>query len=118
MSDEIYDRQGKVVGWIVDSEDIFNRSNHYVGFIDGNELFSRSAKYLGEFADGYFWDGHGKAVAFIDGATHGPMTPIPQIPPIPPIHPITPIKPITPIAPIPPVRSLAWSSIAFAQLFL
>ena len=115
MDTEIYDRRGRVVGWIVDGSDIFSRANHYIGFVEDTNVFNRRAGYLGEFDDGFFRDRNGRAVAFVDGATHGPITPVTQIPPISPIHPITPVRPVTPVTPVSPVNSLSWSPIAFNE---
>lgn len=84
-----------------------------VPFIEGKNVFSYSGKYLGEFEDGFFWDMYGNAVAFVEGASNGPLTPITEIPPIPPIHPIPPIPPVPPIPPIPPIHSLGWSQMTF-----
>ena len=113
MDKEIYNHRGAVVGWIVGESDIFSRANLYIGFLEETNVFNAGGFYVGEFEDGFFWDRNGRAVAFIDGATNGPIIPITQIAPISPIHGITPIRPITPVTPVSPVHSLSWSQSAF-----
>ncbi len=100
----IYDRQGRVIGWIHDGR-ILDGQNRYRGFLSGDSLHAMNGRYLGRYRRGFFRDRSGAAVAFTAGSTGGPLTPITQIPPIPPIGPINPIPPISPIAPI---ESLNW----------
>ena len=114
MEIEIFDRTGRVIGWITSDQDIFIQGNHYVGFIERNEVFNVKGTYLGEFEDGFFWDRHGHAVAFVDGSHVGPATPVTHIGPITPVRPVLPIRPITPVTPVSPVHSMAWSSLTFS----
>ncbi|WP_423816156.1 4-fold beta flower protein [Rhodocaloribacter litoris] len=103
----IFDRTGAVVGWLHEGR-ILDRSNRYRGFVKGDAVYAMGGQYLGRFRNGFFRDRSGGAVAFIQGASGGPLLPITQIPPVPPIPPIPPINPVPPIPPIPPVDSLSW----------
>jgi hypothetical protein len=108
----IYDRQGKTVAWLHDNA-IVDRANQCRAFIREGCVMSYHGTYLGEFADEFFWDRSGYAIAFVQGARRGPTTPITEIPPIPPIPPILPIPPMPPISPIPPPHLTSWSAMGF-----
>lgn len=106
----IYDRSGAVVGWVNGGFVLDRAASNHLAFISGEALFTMSGGYVGRFAKGFFRDKRGGAVAFISGATGGPITPIPNIAPIPPIAPIAPIPPIPGIPPIPPIDQLGWGT--------
>lgn len=103
----LYDRHGSVVGWIRQGR-ILDRDNRYRAFLRGDAVYSMSGQYLGRFRRGFFRDKSGGAVAFIRGASGGPMTPIPSVPPIPAIPPIPPINPIPSVPPVASMDSLRW----------
>jgi hypothetical protein len=108
----IFDRNGRTVGWL-DDETIRDRQMRHRAFIEGDGVFSFGGSHRGSFADGYFRDKRGDAIAFVQSATGGPMTPIPEIPPIPAIPPIAPIPPLPPIPPIAPIGSFSWSRMSW-----
>lgn len=112
--DPIFDRKGHVVGWLLHGA-ILNQRPTYRAFLLDGRVYSYGARYLGEFSGGFFRDQAGRAVAFLRGATSGPLTPITQIPPVPPIPPIRPITPIPPIPPIAPIPLLNWSDLTWEQ---
>ena len=89
----IYDRSGKVVAWLNEGR-ILDQSNKYSGFLHNDALYSMNGHYLGQFRSGFFRDRSGGAVAFIKGASGGPVIPATQIPPINPIPPVAPVAPI------------------------
>ena len=103
----IYDRLGKVVAWLYEGR-IIDKSNKYRGFLHNDALYSMSRPHLGRFRSGFFRDLSGGAVAFIKGASGGPLLPLTQIAPIPPIPPIPPINPIPPVPPVAPLDHLSW----------
>ena len=103
----IFDRYGRTVGWQNDSS-IIDRHNSCRAFIRNNSVFSYNGQYLGVFENKYFRDRYGYCVAFMAGATKGPITPIHEIPLIPPIPPILPIPPVPPI---PPIGMFNWSDL-------
>ncbi|MEO9870875.1 4-fold beta flower protein [Ekhidna sp.] len=106
----IFDRNGKTIAWLKESE-IFNLGGTNIGFLDKEAVHNLRANYKGTFTNGFFRDKRGNSVAFVDGASNGPIPPIPNIPPIPPIPSIPPIHPIPPIPPIAPIPSFSWSNI-------
>ncbi|AFY72339.1 hypothetical protein Syn7502_00171 [Synechococcus sp. PCC 7502] len=113
----IFDRNGRTLGWLRD-EVILDTNNRNRAFIRDESVYTYQGQYLGRFNKGFFRDRHGNSVAFIQGASGGPITPIPEIPPIPPIPPISPIPPIPQIPPIPPISSLGWSTLSWEQFLV
>ncbi|MFO0619409.1 MAG: hypothetical protein U0414_42865 [Polyangiaceae bacterium] len=107
--DPIFDRRGSVVGWLT-GDHIVGSTNSYVAYLRGEIVQSMSGRHLGSFSKGFFRDHQGGAVAFVRGATGGPITPIVSsftpMPPVPPIRPSAPIG-IAPVA-ITPIGSLSW----------
>ena len=112
----IFNLDGKVIGWIDDSV-VIDMNNQCRAFIDDNSVFSYNGNYLGEF-NGFFWNKNGSAVAFIEGASDGPMVPITEIEPIPPVPPIPPVSPVQSIPSVPPVHSLSWAETTFEDFLL
>ena len=118
MLEPIYNRRGKVDAWF-DGEagDIYDRKAVPIGFVEGDAYFTRKGKYLGEFDAGVFWDSRGRAIAFLEGATGGPLLPLTSIPPIPPSPTVPPARPSTPLAPLAPMQTLSWSDVDFTDIF-
>jgi|GEM_PF-4403022 len=105
----IFDPQGKTIGWVSKSH-ILDKDNQYRAFIQGVRVYSlgEPCRFLGEFEDGMLWDKQGNAVAFIEGAEDGPVTPVTENPPDPP--------PALPALPEPEgsyVHQLDWSKLSF-----
>ena len=73
------------------------------------------ANTLGILESGYFRDKGGHAVAFVNGASGGPLLPITMFPPFPPFPAFPPFKPLAPLAPLPPLPSLSWSRIQWPE---
>jgi len=86
----IYDQNGQAVGWLLNDDVVYNIVGLPRAFIrrEGN-IFNYKWNYLGRLDQGFFRDKDGNAVAFIQGATGGPIPPIPAVAPVPPI-PATP----------------------------
>lgn len=110
----IFDSNGKTIGWLEDDV-IYDRRNYCRAFLSDGAIFKYNGYYIGRLNNGFFRDKSGNAVAFIEGAHSGPLTPITEIPPIPPIPAIPPIPPIPHIPPIPPIDSLGWSIINWEE---
>lgn len=110
MSTAIFDRNGTPVGW-TDGDVIWDLSGQHRAFIGNGNVYTYSAAHLGTFKEGYFRDKFGDAVAFIEGAKNGPLTPLPALPPIAPLFPLAPLPPFPPLYPLPPLPSLSWSNI-------
>jgi hypothetical protein len=95
----IFDRSGSVVAWLRDS-DIYHLDGGHAAVLNGDNVYGHRGEHSGVFKNGLFRDHRGGVVAFIRGASGGPIRPIPSIPPIPPIPSIPPIPAIPSIPPI------------------
>jgi hypothetical protein len=82
---------------------IFRSNGNYIGFIDGDNIFSRDGVYLGWLENNLVWDinGNFKGQKINLGGNNyilrnsfsiNPMSRIPRISPISPIPPIPPIN--------------------------
>lgn len=78
----IYDRRGQVVAWL-DDENIYHLNGRHAGVVDGNNVYGHRGQHLGVLDHGLFRDHRGGAVAFLEGATGGPILPIPSNPAYP-----------------------------------
>jgi hypothetical protein len=113
----IYNNAGILVAWI-NGDIIYDTSGRYaIAFIDNENVisFNNNGKYLGRFHKGFFRDKVGNAVAWIKGATGGPITPVPLERVTPVFMPV--VKPISPILSptINPVESLGWSMVNWGE---
>jgi hypothetical protein len=97
----IYDRNSRVVAWR-QSNNIFHINGLHTAVIRGNQVYGHRGQHLGVFKNGLFRDHRGCVVAFMNGASGGPVLPIPSVSPVPPV----PAVPSVP--PVPAVPSLSW----------
>lgn len=111
----IYDRKGQVVAWLRNDRDIYQLDGKHAAVIKNGNVYGHRGQHLGIFKKGLFRCHRGGAVAFLKGASGGPMLPLPSISPIPPIPATPPIPAIPSIPPIPAIPSLGWSSTAWGQ---
>jgi len=110
----IFNGHGCTVGWL--REDIvYDASGQPSAFIRNGAVFSYSGGYLGRLDRGIFRDLNGHAVAFMHGASGGPMLPVPAVPPVPPVPQVPPVSPVPVIPPVPPVPSLSWSLLTWEE---
>jgi hypothetical protein len=84
-------------------------SGYHLTTINGMSVYAHYGSQLGVFNGGYFRDHSGNAVAFIDGAFGGLMTPLTRIPPLPPIARLAPIPAIPNLPKIPALPTFNWS---------
>jgi hypothetical protein len=103
----ICDRRGQVIAWL-QGYDIYNLNGSHAAVQIGNNVYGHRGQQLGVFDKGFFRDHRGGAVAFINGATGGPITPIPSVPPVPPIPSVPPASTVTTVPRAPAVPSLGW----------
>lgn len=78
----IFNPHGKSIGWI-DNDVIYDRSNRYRAFVSDGNVFTYQGRHLGVLDNGFSRDKFGYCVAFIKGASGGPIPPIPEIAPVP-----------------------------------
>lgn len=105
----IFDRNGRTVAWFKENV-LFNLEGRAVAFRNNNSIVSYRARHLGVIDRGFIRDRNGHAVAFMRGASGGPVQPVPQVPPVPRVPQVPPVPPVPPIPPVPAVPSLSWSS--------
>ncbi|GAA3974612.1 4-fold beta flower protein [Mucilaginibacter dorajii] len=113
----IYNNAGVLVAWINGDIIYDSTGRDAIAFIDNQKVisFSNDGKYLGRFHNGFFRDKVGNAVAWIKGATGGPITPIPLERITPVFMPV--VKPITPVLlpMVDPIESLGWSVVNWGE---
>jgi len=110
----IFGSQGEPVGWLIEyNKVVVDALGRCRAFCSDGGVFSYEGTYLGEFAQGYFWDRLGEAVAFIEGASDGPPLPTTETPPPAPIPGMPPIQPMVPEPPEPAAHSGRWSRLTF-----
>lgn len=108
----IFDRTGRTVGWLEDSV-VFDMRPRHRAFIDAGAVFAYNRRYVGTLDNGFFRDRSGHAVAFMEGATRGPIPPVAAVPPVTPVPPVPPVAPVPPVPPVPPVGQLSWSAMSW-----
>lgn len=111
LMEPIYDRQGRVVGWLDDEKRVRDLRGKVIGVTRDDAVHGRRGQHVGYFNDGHFRDHRGKVVAWMRGATGGPTKPTPMTPPIRPIPQIPPIPAIPAIRRIRAVPTLSWSTL-------
>jgi len=114
----IYDQNGQAVGWLLNDDVVYNIVGLPRAFIrrEGN-IFNYKWNYLGRLDQGFFRDKDGNAVAFIQGATGGPIPPIPAVAPVPPIPATPPTFPFSAALPVSSIPSSKkkWSNISWEE---
>jgi hypothetical protein len=111
----IFDKQGKSIAWL-DNCYIYNLTGHQIMvFVECDCVFTYKGKCLGLFTSGFFRDSDGYAVAFIKGASVGPMLPNLELPPLPPFPQATIFPPLVSLPPWLPADRMEWSSLTWNQ---
>ena len=103
----INDRAGRVVAWRR-GDDIYHLSGAHAGIIKGTNVYGHRGQQLGVFKNGLFRDHHGGVVAFMRGATGGPVLPVPSVPPVPPVPSVAPVPAVSSVPRVPAIPSLGW----------
>ena len=110
----IYDSGGAVVAW-KRGDDIHDVRGQALAFLGNKNVVSYSGRHIGVLDKGLFRDHHGDVVAFMRGATGGPVLPVPSGKPVPPVPAVAPARPEPPVPRAPAVPSLRWSSLSWEQ---
>ncbi len=103
----IYDRAGRVVAW-QRGTDIYHLNGSHAGVINGANVYGHRGQQLGVFVKGLFRDHRGGVVAFLRGATGGPVLPVPSVSPVPPVPSVPPVPAVPSVPRVPAVPSLGW----------
>ncbi|MFG2554428.1 4-fold beta flower protein [Streptomyces sp. NPDC048581] len=104
----IRDRNGRVCAWLL-SGVIYSLRGEAEAFLVSDRVVNYRGHDRGTLRDGYLRNSHGEPIAWVGGATGGPITPIPGLPPAPPDPRESPTLPVISVAPIAPIPSLIWS---------
>ena len=105
--DPIYDRSGHVVAWLR-GNDIYNLNGSHAAVLNRQNVYGHRGQQLGLFGNGQFRDSRGGVVAFMRGATGGPVKPVPSVPPVPPVPSVPPVPAVPSVPRVPAVPSLGW----------
>ncbi|WP_303708427.1 MULTISPECIES: 4-fold beta flower protein [Microbacterium] len=111
----IYDSRGSVVAWFEDPDCVRDLDGAVIGWLYDDAVHATNGRHVGYFNDGLFRDNDGDVVAWVDGASGGPIKPIREIRPVQPIRHISPIRPIREVRNVRAVRSLGWSRLSMKQ---
>jgi hypothetical protein len=95
-------------------DDLFALDGTHLATFDGEWLINHLGKPVAHFSSGWFRDLAGDCVAFMQGASGGPQTPLTQPVPLEPAPGITPMPAVAGVAPVPPLPSVNWSQIGWA----
>lgn len=110
----IYGQSGQVVGWL--SEDrLVALNGRTVGRLYDDAVHREDGSHIGYFNEGVFRDNRGDTVAFIDGASGGPMKPMKHVRPVQPVQHVQPVRAVRHVRNVRAVRSLSWSPNSFDQ---
>src|SRR5664279_1426230 len=102
----IYGATGRVVAWLDDNRDMTRDLHGNVNaWLHEDCVYSLRGQHVGHFVDGNFRDAHGAVVAFIAGATGGPIKPVQAVTPVRPVRGVRPVRPVRSVRMVRPVRS-------------
>ena len=110
----IFDLKGSLTAWLKDNL-IFSVSGAAAAYLNGENVINYAGVHCGSLKNGFFRDHGGNIVAFIKGATGGPMLPVTKTPPVAPMPGVAPIKPVAPMTPVQALPSLNWSGLSWRQ---
>ena len=110
----IYGKTGKTVGWLQDNG-IYDLKGKPQAFVLKKTVFNYQGVYLGYLKSGYFRDESGDAVAFLEGANDGPVTPVPEIPPVEPVPTAIPVTPAPTTPKVKSVPTYNWSKLSWVD---
>ena len=103
----IHGQTGEVVAWLKETN-IYHLDGQHAALLNGNNVYGHHGQQLGVFTTGFFRDHSGEAVAFVKGATDGPVTPETHIPPFPSYPSIPPIPVTCREAKVPVAPKSSW----------
>ena len=105
----IYDRSGRVVGWL-GGNDVYHLNGSHAAVVIGPNVYGHRGQQLGVFGGGFFRDHDGAVVAFIRGASGGPVLPAQSLHPAPPIPSVPPVPAVPAVPRVPAAPSSSWGS--------
>jgi hypothetical protein len=109
----LFNSRGKTIGWYSNFCFYSRDGREVVAWLHDDMVFAAGSRLLGIVRSDFIYDRNGYAIAFVNGASNGPVTPLPEVPPIAPVTTIPPVKPVPPVKPALPVFHLSWSSLSW-----
>jgi len=110
----IYGATGRVVAWLDDNREVTRDLQGNVNaWLREDCVYSLRGQHVGHFVDGNFRDARGAVVAFIAGASGGPVKPARAARPARPTRGARPARPVRGARMARPARSSSWSTLAF-----
>jgi hypothetical protein len=106
----VFSRDAMVVAWLK-NDVVYDLRGEPRAIVRGTAVISYEGVYLGRTDRGFFRDPQGDAVAFMPGATNGPITPSPRVKPAPPPTRDVLITPNVRIVAKPGPASVFWSTL-------
>jgi hypothetical protein len=110
----IYNLNGCTVAWLR-GDFIYDISLKLRAFTRSGAVFTYQGRYIGQLDCGFFRDKSGHAVAFMRGATGGPVPPAPKVSSCPPVPPVPSVAPVPPVPPVPPAPSSSLSNLDWEE---
>lgn len=110
MMEPIFSRDAAVVAWLK-NDVVYDMSGEPRAIVRGSAVIAYDGTYLGRIDRNFIRDPHGDAVAFMRGATNGPVTPAPRVVPTPPPTRDVVITPNVRIVAKPGPASVFWSGL-------
>jgi hypothetical protein len=104
----IFSRDAAVIAWLK-NDVVYDLTGEPRAIVRNTAVIAYDGVYLGRIDRGFFRDKHGDAVAFMRGATNGPITPSPRVVPTPPPTRDKVITPNVRIVAKPGPASVFWS---------
>jgi len=104
----MFDRAGRTVAWRL-RDVVYDLDGRAVGLVHNRAIFSPKGRFLAHFQDGWVRDERGAALAFEEGATGGPLPPVPLPIPAAPPPALRPAQPQFEQAPPLRFRPIRWS---------
>jgi len=114
----VFDAGGRPAAWLYNRQFLIDRTNVCRAFVRDRVLFLLDHRVIGSFSDGYVWDARGEAVAFVRGATNGPVLPAPHAYRPPPVPPAVSVPGLTPVVPALPTHRMRWSPLTLETLLM
>ena len=113
--DPIFARDAQVVGWFK-NETFYDANGHPLGFLRNTNMYSYDGSHRGTLKHGFLRDTNGNVVAFMKGATGGPITQSPRVVPAAPAPRPRPTLPAIRITPKEGLVTKEWSDTDFVTL--
>lgn len=111
----IYGPDGAVVAWNENNEIVRDLQGRVIGWLFDDAVHGTRGHHVGYFDDGLFRDKRGAVVAWMSGASGGPVKPARHVRPSRPVRHVKPVRPVRHVRYARAVRTAAWSTMSIAE---